>query len=94
MNGHRALQHGVGNSSVHHVEDAVNRLVPAGSENCRPEDMVCFGIRGHHHEALRLALFAGATNAGHGTAADEERPAGRTRLRLGNADAAERRIDV
>jgi hypothetical protein len=29
-----------------------------------------------------------------GTAADEERTAGRTRLRLSNADAAERRIDV
>src|ERR1700745_80451 len=57
VNGHRALQRRVGDAGVHDVEDAVDGLVSTGTENGRAEDLVRFGVRDRHHEALCFALL-------------------------------------
>ena len=40
VDGHGALERGVGRACVHHVEDAVDRLVAAGAEDRGAEDLV------------------------------------------------------
>ena len=70
MDRHRALQHGVGHARIHHVEDAVDRLVAAGAEDGRAEDLARLGIDDDLHEPLRLAFLDRAADAGHRTLAD------------------------
>src|SRR5271167_1488181 len=94
VNGHRALQRGEGDPCVHRVENSMDRLVAAGSENSRPEDLMCLSISDRHHKSLRFALLDRAADARHRSAANEEPTSSGAGLRLGHADAAERRIGV
>src|SRR3954451_6378144 len=76
------------------IEDAVDRLVAAGAENGGAEDLVCLGIDGDLHKALRLALFDCAADARHRALGAEQFAASGSRLCFGHAEAAQRRINI
>ena len=69
-------------------------LVAAGSKNRSSKYLLRPGIGDRHHEPKRFAFFDGAAHAGHRTPPHKKRPPAGARLRLGQAHAAERRIDV
>ena len=76
----------------HDVEQGVHDLVALDAEQRRPEDQPRLAVDQHLHEAPGLAALAGAPDPRHRQVAHERRPARRAHLRLGHADAAQRRI--
>ena len=57
---HGTLQRSVGCLSVNDVENAVDDLVAADTEDGGPENLPCVGIDDDFDEALRLSLLDGA----------------------------------
>src|SRR5260221_13534392 len=88
------LQGRIRDAGVHHVEDAVDRLVAAGAQDGGAEDLRRLRVDDHLHESLRLVLLDSASHTGHGPMPDEQGAAARARLGLRDADAAEWRIDI
>jgi hypothetical protein len=72
----------------------VDRLVATGSENGSAEDVMRLGIGDRQHKSLRFTLFYRAAHVGHPTVANNAWTSSVARLSLGDAGAAERRIDV
>jgi hypothetical protein len=81
-------------AGVHHVEDAVDRLVAASAQDGCAEDFRRLRVHHHLHESLRLILLDSAPHTGHWPMSDEQGSAARARLGFGDADAAERRVDI
>src|SRR5947207_14490416 len=94
MDRHRTLQHRIRRAGIHHVDDAVDRLVTASPENRGAEDLPRFGIDDDLHQALRLAFLDRAPDAAHRPLRAKQCAAAGARLAVGHADTAERRIDV
>jgi len=44
MNVHGALDYGVGRISIHHVEQGMDDLVTADSQDCRTKDFLGLGV--------------------------------------------------
>ncbi len=80
MDGDGTLQHFIGNTCVHDIQDAVDHLVATGAEDRGAENPACLRINHDLHEALRLIFFDSAVHAAHGTPADQEWAAARVRL--------------
>src|SRR5262249_59797229 len=86
---HRAGNRGVGLLGGHDVEDRVNDLVAADTENGRPEDEFGFGVDHHLHEALGLPLLHGSPYTCHRSFAHQGFSAGFANRVHGHACAAE-----
>src|SRR2546422_11249368 len=69
-------------------------VVAAAAENGGSKDRLRLSIDDDLHEALRLTLLNGARAPGYRSLADAHRISLGTRLRFGQADAPERRVDV
>src|SRR5882672_7364930 len=93
MDVHRALHGGVGLLRIHHVEQRVHDLVAVQPQDRRAEQLLRPGVRQDLHEALRLAGFVRAADAGHRHLAGEDLPAAVAGLGLVHADPAEGRVD-
>ena len=90
---YRALQEGRALSRTS-SSDAMDRLVAAGPEHGGAENLLGFRVDDDLHQAVGLAFLERAANARHRPLADEHRVATASRLGLGHARAAERRVDV
>src|ERR1700752_4887611 len=91
---HGAGNRGVGLLGRHDVEDRVNDLIAADTENGCAEDEFGFGVDHHLHEALCLPLLHGSPYACHRSLAHQSFSAGFANLVHGHACAAEWRVDV
>ncbi len=95
MDGHGALKHVVRHAGVHHVDHAVNGFVAAGAEDGGAENLSRGPASTTTFMKPCVSSFSTARlDAAHRPRRDQQRPSGRARLRLGDADPAERRIDV
>ena len=94
MNVHGALDNRVGRAGVHHINDAVNRLVASRSQNRSSENSFAFGVDEHFHEAVAIALLHSATHLGHRPGSDKSRLARFADLAFGHADASKRWVHV
>src|SRR3954452_24489656 len=72
----------------------MDRFVATGSKDRRAQDVLCFRISHDLHQASCLAFLDGSRYACHRPGADQDWPAARAGLSLGQAHAAERRVDV
>ncbi len=91
---HRALDHRIGRFRVHRIQNAVDGLVAAGSQNRRAQNFAAVRIHQDLHEAERLALFHGAPHSRHGSRSHQCALAGFPHFRLRHARSSQRRIDV
>src|SRR5580693_7492777 len=91
---HGALQHVIRHSGVHYVQDAMDGLIAADTEDGGADDALRLRVHDHFHEALRFVPFDSASDAVHPATADEQFATAGAGFGLGHANAAERRIDV
>jgi hypothetical protein len=56
MDRHGPLEDVVGHARMHYVDHAMDRLVAAGAQNCRAEDLARLRIGDDLYEAQRLAF--------------------------------------
>src|SRR5437016_3811234 len=94
MDRHGTLQHRIRRAGIHHVDDAVDRLVTASPEDRGSEDLPRLGIDDDLHKPLRLAFLDRAPDAAHRPMRAKQRAAAGAGLSVRHADPAERRIDV
>jgi len=71
----------------------VHDLVAVHSQDGRAQQVLVLGVDQHLHEALRFAGFAGAAHALHRHLGVQHAAAAGAGFGLGDADAAERRVD-
>src|SRR3954464_3438462 len=93
MDMHGTLDDGVGRLHIHHVEQGMDDLVAAGSQDACPENLLAVGVDQNLHEAVGLTLLDRSSNFRHQPLGGEHAAARAQRLGLGHAGAAERRID-
>jgi hypothetical protein len=74
---------GVRGFRAHHVENAMDGFVAAGSENRSAEDALGFGVDHDLHEALRFAFLDRAADAGHGALSDQCTPSALAHIAFG-----------
>ena len=79
---------------AHQVQDAVNRLIAAGSEDRGAQDSLRIGIRHDLHETLRLAFLDGATDSGHLTFGTKKSAPTLCRFGVRHSHSRERGVDV
>jgi hypothetical protein len=58
---HRPLNHCVGRFGIHDIENRVNHLVPASTQNGGTQDLARLRIHNYLHEPLRFAFFDGTS---------------------------------
>src|ERR1700730_6448100 len=91
---HGTLQRSVGCLSVNDVENAVDDLVAADTEDGGPENLPCVGIDDDFDEALRLSLLDGARHPSHLPSSDQDALSKMPCLGLRHTGATERWIYI
>src|SRR4051812_5617321 len=91
---HRPLQDRIGRSSIHHVQDTVDRLITTHPQYRGPKDSLRLSVGDHLHEPLGFALLDRPPDPRHRTLRYEQRPARPARFGFGQPDAPERWINV
>ena len=94
MDRHDARIGGSRHARGHRLDHAMDGLVASDAENGRAEDRVGVAVDHDFHEPFRFAFLDRAADAGHWPAADADRMAFGPGFGLGQADPAERRIDI